>query len=43
MKKVISNTLTAGMLSKNFKETIKYSFIEDTICNLMPSIKYTPT
>ena len=43
MQIVISNTLTAGILNKNIKQTVKYFFTPDKIYSLMPSIEETLT
>ena len=43
MQIVISNTLTAGILNKNIKQTVKYFFTPDRIYSLMPSIEDTST
>ena len=42
MKKVSSNSLTAGMLSNNFSETIKSFIAKDEGFNFMNPIKGTP-
>ena len=42
MKKVRSNTLTAGMLSQNFKETVKSFVANDKAYSFMSDIKGTP-
>ena len=42
MSKVCSNQLTAGMLSKNFKETVKSFVANDEAFSFMSTIKGTP-
>ena len=42
MKKVISNNLTAGMLSKNFKQRVKKLIAKDKAFSFMSSIRGTP-
>ena len=42
MKKVISNNLTAGMLSKSFKQKVKGLIAKDKAFSIMSSIKGTP-
>lgn len=42
MKKMCGNNLTAGMLSSNFKETVKSFIANDEAFNFMNSIKGTP-
>ena len=42
MKKVISNNLTSGMLSKNFKQRVKELIAKDKAFSFMRSIKGTP-
>ena len=42
MKKVISNNLTSGMLSKNFKQRVKELIAKDKAFSFMRSIKVTP-
>ena len=42
MRKVLSDNLTAGMLSRNFKETVRQFIANDKAYNLMNSIKSTP-
>ena len=42
MKKVISNHLTAGMFSKNFKQRVKELTAKDKTFSFMSSIKGTP-
>ena len=42
MKKVISNNLTAGMLSKSFKQKVKELIAKDKAFSIMSSIKGTP-
>ena len=42
MKKVISNNLTAGMLSENFKQRVKELIAKDKVFSFMSSIKGTP-
>ena len=41
MKKVVSNNLTAGMLSKNFKQRVKEFIAKDKAFSFMSSIKGT--
>ena len=41
MKKVISNNLTAGMFSKNFKQRVKELIARDKTFSFMSSIKGT--
>ena len=43
MKKVISNNLTVGMLSKNFKQKVKELIAKDKAFTFMSSTKGTPT
>ena len=42
MRKVACNTLTAGMLSKNFKENVKKFIAKDKAYSFMNVIKGTP-
>ena len=42
MKKGLSNDLTAGMLSKNFKQRVQEFIAEDKAFSFMSSIKRTP-
>ena len=42
MKKVLSNDLTAGMLSKNLKQRVQEFIVEDKAFSFMSSIKGTP-
>ena len=42
MKKVACSTLTAGMLSKNFKETVNQFIARDKAYSFMSAIKGTP-
>ena len=42
MKKVLSNDLTAGMLSKNFKQRVQEFIAKDKAFSFMSSIKGTP-
>ena len=42
MKKVLSNDLTAGMLSKNFKQRVQEFIAKDKAFSFMNSIKGTP-
>ena len=42
MKKVVSNTLTVGMLNNNFQQTVKDFTVPVTTYSFMPSIKGTP-
>ena len=41
-KKVISNNLTAGILSENFQQRVKELIAQDKAFNFMSSIKGTP-
>ena len=42
MKKVLSNDLTAGMLSKNFKQTVQEFIAKEKAFSLMSPVKGTP-
>ena len=42
MTKVLSDTLTAGLLSRNFKENIKRFVAQDKAYSFMTPIKETP-
>ena len=42
MRKVSSDTLTAGTLNRNFKETVRQFMANDKAYNFMNSIKGTP-
>ena len=42
MQKVKTNQLTAGMLSKSFKESVKSFVAKDEAYNFMNNIKDTP-
>ena len=42
MKKVLSNDLTAGMLSKNFKQRVQEFIAKHKAFSFMSSIKWTP-
>ena len=42
MKKVKTGQLTAGMLSKNFKESVKSFVANDEAYNFMNTVKGTP-
>ena len=42
MRKVSSSTLTAGILSKNFKENVKKFIVRDRAYSFMNAIKGTP-
>ena len=42
MQKVKTNQLTAGMLSRNFKESVKSFVANDEAFNFMTTIKGTP-
>ena len=42
MKKVLSNYLTAGMLSKYFKQRVQEFITKDKAFSFMSSIKATP-
>ena len=42
MKKVVSNNLTAGMLSKNSKQRVKEFVAKDKASSFMSSFKSTP-
>ena len=42
MQKVKTNQLTAGMLSRNFKESVKSFVAKDEAYNFMNTIKGTP-
>ena len=42
MTKVLSDTLTAGLLSRNFKENIKRFVAQDKAYSFMAPIKETP-
>ena len=42
MKKVVSNNLTAGMLSKNSKQRVKEFIAKDKASSFMSSFKSTP-
>ena len=42
MTKVLSDTLTAGLLSRNFKENIKRFVAQDKAYGFMTPIKETP-
>ena len=43
MKKVLSNDLTAGMMSKNFKQRVQELIAKDKTFSFMSSIKGTST
>ena len=42
MEKILSNFLTAGMLSKNFKQRVQEFIAKDEAFSFMSSIKGTP-
>ena len=42
MKKMLSNYLTPGMVSKNFKQRVQESIAKDKAFSFMSSIKGTP-
>ena len=42
MKKVLSNSLTAGMFSKKFKARVKELIARDNAIRFMDSVKCTP-
>ena len=42
MRKGCSNSLTAGMLSQNFKETVSSCVANDQVFSFMSTIKGTP-
>ena len=42
MRKIVSDNINAGMLSKNFKATVHRFIVQDKAHSFMPSIKGTP-